>query len=229
VSNGNPPEMLCKVCRAVGCCSLEDAGVAAEVLHPPVTLDIEAVTTLTRQLDAFRTSAAGAFAAGSAPPLLEQLHVTADGGRLISGTLVHPDGNSVTVHLEGSIGPVPYNLDLTVSADLAAREITVRLKIEQPLQFDHTWKYKMGGVVVHPAGQVMASSLDLVRDGAITMQGLNGWCVLNCAGRVLMPILVGCLPTLPTGGVPAYLACVAGKLGTAAATIARCIIDKCLG
>src|SRR5438128_290368 len=137
---------LCRCERCGGNCP-GDSGANFDV----TTLDPTALVAVASKFSSMLSNRA---LGGS---VITRLHVTPDGGKLVSAGYVHPDGNSGSIHLEGSIGPIPYDLEISITLDMAARTVTARLQVRQPVQFDHTWIYNMEGVVPIAQGLSVAS------------------------------------------------------------------------
>lgn len=131
--------------------------------------------------------------------------------------------------LSGAIGPFPVELHLSVKLD--GDTVTVTLEIEKPIHLGpFTWTFKLGGVVRDAQGNLIgAQSIALSPDTpAFDAAGFGSHflCILKCAGLAILPILLGCLPSL-TGGPQGFIACVVAKAGTGAAAIAACVA-KCV-
>jgi hypothetical protein len=203
------------------CAHCGQEGISAtEATASVMTIDALGITTAISQL----VSSVATRAAGGA--MTAQYHLTSDGGRLVSTGFVHADGNTGSVHLQGSIGPIPYDLEITISLDLSTRSISARLQIKQPIQFDHTWIYHMNGAVPVSDGLAVSSLTLVPGSGVQAMVNLDWWCVLKCGGVGILGCLVKCLPALISGG--GYVACVVGCAGEAAAGIAVCVGKSCI-
>ncbi len=156
-----------------------------------------------------------------------EVHVTSDGGVFLStGSVGNLQGSVV---LSGTIGPFPIELHLTVK--LEDETVTVTVELDKPIHLGpFTWTFKLGGVAKDAKGNVIgAQTISLSADTpAFNAAGFgsNFLCILKCAGLAILPILVGCLPSL-SGGPQAFIACVVAKAGTGAAAIASCVV-KCV-
>ncbi len=185
-----------------------------------VTIDAASLAALTARV------AGSAAQAAAGQPVTTQVHLTADGGRFVSASHLAADGNAGTVHLQGNIGPVPFDLDLTATLDLAARSVSAKLHVAQPIPFDHQWTYQMEGGHATAAG-LFVTSLEPATTSTLAAPNPHWWCVANCGGTAILGLLLGCLPALAGGGA-GYIACVTAKSGAAAAGVASCIVDGCL-
>jgi hypothetical protein len=175
--------------------------------------------------------AAGQPAAAAPPPgTTGQLHTVADGGVLFSTG--HASDNEGYLVLTGVIGPFPYEIHLSVALEGTTVTVTIELKKPVPLG-PYTWKFSLGGAVTGANGELVAatsvSPIDLVIPAAAAASlGLDWGCVLRCGGTAILGTLLKCLPSL-SGGPSAYIACVTASAGGAAAAIAACIAQKCVG
>lgn len=155
------------------------------------------------------------------------IHTTADGGVfLTTSSLGKLQGD---ISLAGTIGPLPVELHLSVKVDGDA--ITVTLELDKPIHLGpYTWTFKLGGIVRDAQGAIIgAQSVSLSPETPAFKAagaGSHFLCILKCAGLAVLPILIGCLPSL-SGGLQGFIACVVGKAGTAAASIAACV-GKCV-
>jgi hypothetical protein len=159
-----------------------------------------------------------------------QVHMVSDGAMLISTSQVV--ANQGHLVLTGSIGPLPYEIDLDFSLD--GSTITVTLQVKKPIPLGpYTWTYHLGGLTVDAAGKVVSATsvvpVDLNTPASVAVaSGINWLCVLKCGGTTILPILIQCLPSL-VGGAGGYIACVIASAGSAAASIAACIAKDCVG
>jgi hypothetical protein len=216
-----------------------DCANAQEVLPAVATVDMLQFThfqsTSQKALGAAFPPAAAAFAAAgaygaAAQAPAEQLHITPTGGLLVSTS--HASNNQGQVVLVGSIGPLPYELHLTVK--LEDLVITVTLELKKPIPLGpFTWTYRLGGVTRGSQGQFLAATtvvpLDLnLAAAAPAAGGLDWWCVLKCGGTAILGLLIKCLPALIAGGPPGFIACVTAGAGAGAAGIAACVAQNCV-
>jgi hypothetical protein len=218
--------------------NLCDCEKTQETLPAVSTVDMQQLThfhtTSQKALGTAFPAAAAAFAAASqygaiAQAPTEQLHLTPEGGTLVSTS--HASANQGQVVLVGSIGALPYELHLTVK--LEDKVITVTLELKKPIPLGpFTWTYRLGGAVTGPQGQFLAVSTVAPQDLTLSAApqaagGLNWWCVVKCGGTSILGLLIKCLPSLITGGSSGFIACVTAGAGTAAASIAACLAQKC--
>ncbi len=191
--------------------------MANPIASPIVTIDAASLAALTARV------AEPATRAASGQPVTTQIHLTADGGRFASASHLSADGNAGTVHLRGNIGPIPFDLDLTVTLDLAAQ-----LHVAQSIPFDHQWTYQLEGGHATTAG-LFATALAPAPAPAPPAPTLSPsyWCMVGCGGTTILGLLVKCLPGLAAGS-GGYIACVTAQAGAAAAGIANCIAEDCL-
>jgi hypothetical protein len=172
------------------------------------------------------TALRGTAAAGVST--FNQVHVTSAGDALVSTG--RAAGNIGDVVLNGSIGPIPYEIHLHFELDAGMGEITVTLKMEKPIQAGpYTWKFKLHGIVRDSMNNIVAASDVVASDiqhGVGIAPFLNWGCVLKCGGLGILGALVTCLPSL-VGGPAAYITCVTGQAGAGAASIAACIAKEC--
>lgn len=206
---GNAHDVLCLLCKLMGC-----NAVGGALPSSITTIDLAQVAPHQQRVAA----AAGAGAVHT------QLHVMPGGGQLITSAAVA--GNEVKVPLQGSIGGIPFDLELLFTLDLGQKQIRVKLTVREPIAFEHEWIYNLG-TVLPTANGVMASGLQLAPATSVAGHGIDFLCILKCGGLKLLPILITCLPAL-AGGVPGFVACVAGRAGAAAADIAVCIAQDCI-
>ena len=185
-----------------------------------VTIDAASLAALTARV------AEPAVQAAAGQPVITQVHLTADGGRFVSASYLVADGNAGTVHLQGNIGLVPFDLDLTVTLDLAARSISAKLHVAQPLPFDHQWAYQLEGGHATAAG-LHGTALAPAPAPPAPTPSPSWWCMASCGGTTVVGLLIGCLPSLAAGST-GFVACVTAQAGTAAAGIASCIANDCL-
>jgi hypothetical protein len=165
--------------------------------------------------------AQAAMAVGS--PVLNQVHVTADGGVLTTSSFA--SGGEGDVVLRGTIGPFSYELHLKVAMNDGV--ITVTVEMTKPFKAGpFEWKFNLGGIVRDAKGQIIGASGVTAAPDMVAVAGLDWWCALRCGGLAILGILVRCLPAL-TGGIPGYVACVTSQAGSGAAGIAVCIATKC--
>lgn len=202
-----------------------DAGPPGRGARPTaarvVTIDAASLAALTARV----AEPATRTAAGQ--PVTTQVHMTADGGRFASASHLSADGNAGTVHLLGNIGLVPFDLDLTVTLDLAARSVSAKLHVAQPIPFDHQWTYQLEGGHATAAG-LHGTALAPAPAPPAPTPSPSWWCMARCGGTTVLGLLIGCLPSLATGST-GFVACVTAQAGFAAAGIASCIADDCLG
>jgi hypothetical protein len=173
-------------------------------------------------------------ALGPAPAVLNQVHLTQAGDVLsTSASSVGGEGNVV---LHGALGPIPYDFSLKVK--LEDTKIIVTFDLNKPLDMPpYTWTFALGGVSQDPSGKVMGArdiKLDYEATPAFLVAGAPQvaaarpvLCILKCGGMAMLPVLLKCLPAL-IGGPQAFIACVVGSAGEAAAAIAACVAG-CLG
>lgn len=157
---------------------------------------------------------------------VSQLHIGPDGGFFLTTPSVSDLQGSVV--LSGTIGSFPVELRITVQ--LANDTVTVTLEVDKPIKLGpFTWTHKLGGIARDGKQTIVgAQSISLSPETeAFPAAGFGSHllCILKCAGLAILPILVSCLPSFATGP-QAFIACVIGKAGTAAAAIATCFV-KC--
>jgi hypothetical protein len=156
------------------------------------------------------------------------IHTTEGGGTFLATSSIADLRGDVT--LTGSIGPLPVELHLTIKVDPAAGTVSVTLEVDKPIQLGpFTWIFKLGGTAKDAKGNLIgAQSITLSPDTPAfeaTGIGSHFLCFLKCAGLAIVPILLECLPSL-VGGPQGFIACVVGKAGSGAASIAACVA-KC--
>jgi hypothetical protein len=195
------------------------------------------------------TGAAKAMAAGAAPLSAAAAHLAALEGQGVA-TLLHVaptgdalvttssvSGDSGDIVLKGSIGPIPYEVHLNVKVQDTV--VTLTAEVTQPIHLGpYTWRFNLGGVVRGTNNQIVAATSVTLGDSApqagptavgapSAAAGFNFWCALGCAGTSLLPIVLGCLPSL-VGGTPAFVACLIAQLSQKAPDVVQCITSKCL-
>ncbi|MHC4477675.1 MAG: hypothetical protein ACYTEL_18675 [Planctomycetota bacterium] len=186
-------------------CNCEESEQAAEL----VTVNADTLNAVMRALS-------DEPAAKKGKVVNKQIHITPQGDLL--STISTIEGVEGSIVLSGSIGPIPLKLQMSLSVE--KRAATVTLKVDEPMPFEHTWKFELA-----PSGVTLAP--DSTVASAATGVGLNWWCVFKCGGVGILGILVRCLPAL-AGGIPGYVECVTSKAGQGAAGIAVCIATKCV-
>lgn len=158
-----------------------------------------------------------------------QLHVTSDGGLLVSTG--YASGNEGYVVLTGSIGALPYEIHLSFKLEI--REVTVTMELKKPIPLGpFTWKFQLFGAALGSNGGIQSATTVVAVD--LNLGALNAGphvdllCALKCGGLTILGILIKCLPALITGGPPAFIACVTALAGAGAAGIAACIAKDCV-
>lgn len=134
--------------------------------------------------------------------------------------------DSVTLHLEGTIGAVPYDFDLTFALDLPNEQLVVTLDVSQPVAYQGSWTFKL-----HPlslAGASAASTLpvryasaSLVNASLHDFGGVIG-CVVKCLGPQVIAVVLECLPAL-ISGKGAFLACLVQQAQASLPNVVQCI------
>ncbi|MGH7140585.1 MAG: hypothetical protein ACREHD_33045 [Pirellulales bacterium] len=139
----------------------------------------------------------------------------------VTGTT--PD--SVTLHLQGTIGAIPYDFDLTFALDLSNDQLVVTLDVSQPVAYQGSWTFQLhpwplaaGG----PAGTPKRyGSASLVGASLPELGGVIG-CVIKCLGPQVIVIVLECLPSLLTGK-EAFLACLVQQAQSSLPNVVQCI------
>ena len=205
-------------------CTCHKQNTETEPMISTINLaDLASLTTRnTSRLAARNINISAADVAG-----LSAVHTTSDGGVFLTTSSVSNLQGDVS--LTGTIGPFPVELHLSIKLD--GDTVTVTLEVSKPIHLGpFTWTFKLGGVVKDAQGNVIgAQSVSLSPDTpAFEAAGFGSHflCILKCAGLAILPILIGCLPSL-SGGPAGFIACVVGKAGTGAASIAACVA-KCV-
>ncbi|HQU43677.1 MAG: hypothetical protein B7Z73_03940 [Planctomycetia bacterium 21-64-5] len=137
-------------------------------------------------------------------------------------TATTPD--SVTLHLEGTIAAIPYNLDLTFALDLASDQLVVTLNESQPVAYQGAWTFKFHPwplATLTPAAQPRYSGASLVAASLPELGGVIG-CVLKCLGPQVIAIVLECLPSLIMGK-QAFLACLVQQAQSSLPGVVQCI------
>jgi len=201
-------------------CSCRD-----EIQTQPVVSSVEFSRLL--QLHSANLATCATLARASVPAGNQQMHLMSDGSFLVSSS--HADAENGSVVLTGSIGPLPYEIHLTIH--LEASVVTVTVQLIKPIPIGpFTWTYHLGGLPVGPNGGLTSASItvqDVKSPPGVAATGLNWLCFLKCGGATILSLLLKCLPSL-AGGTAAFVACVTAGGGAGAAEIAVCIATKCL-
>lgn len=177
-------------------------------------------------IDALRQSSITALAAypaiaGVQP--VNQIHLTPSGDLLVSSASA--TGNEGDVVLRGSIGPFTYEIHLKVKLDGAKVQVT--FDMQKPIDLPpYMWTFDLLGIIKDASGNIIGAS-DVKPSANIAPLGLNFWCVLKCGGTSILACLLKCLPSL-VGGPSAYVSCLTGCAGEAAAGIAVCVTRECI-
>jgi hypothetical protein len=207
-------------------CKCPEPKSAASTLPDVQTLNLEDVSALTTR-NVKRMNARAIKMTAAEAPTHSAVHVTSDGGVFLTTSSVGNLQGDVT--LSGTIGLFPVELHLTVKID--GDTVTVTLEVDKPIHLGpFTWTFKLGGVSRDAKGNLIgATTISLSPDTAAFEAagfGSHFLCILKCAGVALLPILLGCLPSL-SGGAAGFIACVVAKAGSGAAAIAACVA-KCV-
>lgn len=139
-------------------------------------------------------------------------------------TSATPD--SITLHLEGTIGGVPYNLDLVFTLDLANHQLVVTLKMTQPIPYEGSWTFTLHSLSF--TGEPRSGEAPAVYTGAslvsASLPNLGGviGAIIKCLGPQVIGIVLECLPSLVTGK-QAFLACVIQQAEAALPNVVQCI------
>lgn len=135
--------------------------------------------------------------------------------------------DSITLHLEGTIGAIPYNLDIIFALDLQNDQLVVTLKMMQPIPYEGSWTFKLHRLSL--AGAAPAAALpgtymnaSLVATSLPNLAGGIIGCIIKCVGPELVSIVVQCLPSL-IGGKEAFFACLIQRAGSSLPKIVQCI------
>lgn len=199
------------------CCSIEEESIHENIA---VSVDGKQVSALQAQCD-MALQGLNLFSQEDLSETVKSLHVTADGGVLHTSAM--SSGNEGHVVLRGVVGPFPYEIHLWVRME--GPTIVVTIDVEKPINLDpFTYRFDLLGIVRSEGGIIGANDIKPSID--IAPMGLDWWCVAKCGGVGILGTLVKCLPSL-AGGPPAYVACVTGSAGSAAAGIAICIAKDC--
>lgn len=134
--------------------------------------------------------------------------------------------DSITLHLEGTIGAIPYNLDLIFVLDLPNNRLAVTLHMMQPVPYDGSWTFKLHGVSSTGAAQTTATpasytSASLIATSLPHLGGVIG-CIIRCIGPEVIGIVLQCLPSLITGK-DAFFACLIQNAESSMPKIVQCI------
>lgn len=120
---------------------------------------------------------------------------------MVAAGVTSKTADSITLHLEGSIGAIPYNFDLVFALDLENDQLVVMLKMTQPIPYEASWTFRLhrSAADAGPAGMAAYSNATLT---TASLPGLGGGiigCVIKCAGPELVSIVAQCLPSLIGG------------------------------
>lgn len=132
--------------------------------------------------------------------------------------------DSITLHLEGSIGAIPYNFDLDFTLVLPNDQLVVTLKMTQPIPYDASWTFKLHRSAAS-AGSAEIAAYSNASLAVASLPGLGGGfigCIIKCVGPELVSIVAQCLPSL-IGGKEAFFACLIRHAGTSVPKILQCI------
>jgi kumamolisin len=136
-------------------------------------------------------------------------------------TQATPD--SITLHLEGTIGAIPYNLDLIFALNLPNSQLVVSLHVTQPIPYDGSWTFKLHGLSAGATSTVqpMQPTASLVAASLPHLGGAIG-CIVRCVGPQIIGIILECLPSLITGK-QAFFTCLIQNAQSAMPNIVQCI------
>lgn len=134
--------------------------------------------------------------------------------------------DSITLHLEGTIGAIPYNLDIIFALDLPNDQLVVTLKMIQPIPYEGSWTFKLhrtalasgpaaAATTAYTHASLVAASLPNLESGIVG-------CIVKCVGPELVSIVVQCLPSL-IGGTQAFFTCLVTHAGSSLPKIVQCI------
>jgi hypothetical protein len=129
--------------------------------------------------------------------------------------------DSVTLHLEGTLGAIPYNFDLTFALDLPKEELVVTLDVSQPVAYQGSWTFKLHPLPLGTAAPTHYASASLVTASLPELGGVIG-CVIKCLGPQVIAIVLKCLPSL-IGGKGAFLACLVQQAQSSLPNVMQCI------
>lgn len=139
-------------------------------------------------------------------------------------TQATPD--SITLHPEGTIGGIPYDLDLIFALDMSNSQLVVSLHVTQPIPYDGSWTFKLHGFspsqVTHPNIVSTAKpGASLVATSLPHAGGTIG-CIIRCLGPAVMGLVLECLPSL-LAGKQAFFNCLIHNAQASMPNIVQCI------
>jgi hypothetical protein len=161
-----------------------------------------------------RIAVASAAVAEGGSDVIQTYHSSAFGDQLVSSQ----NPRTGTVDIKGNLGFI--EVDLTIGVAVTNNAVTVSVEVREPVKVGpQQWTFNITGATLTrqtapSTSALMASSFD--------------WsCILKCGGDKILPILVGCLPSL-IGGPQAFISCAIGKLAGNSSDIVKCIVSGCL-
>lgn len=188
----------------------------------PFTPGVDRSRISTTEIGPVRVAALAALGTGKQPSTREFVHTLTTGETLMSTAVEGAQDGTIVLH--GSIGPFPYEIEVSVQLDDSG-VVTIRLHIRKPVELGpYEWKFNLTGI--RRDGNRIIGATGLSPSQGFQAMRLDWWCVLRCGGVAIFGVLLECLPSL-AGGPQAFVACVVARLGTSAAQIAECIAHKC--
>lgn len=136
-------------------------------------------------------------------------------------------GTNGDVVIRGAIGPFPLDAHFQVSLDSATASVSITLTVLKPIAVGpYTWKFNLHGLARNASGDLVgAKSVVPSQDMQAFDRGVG--CYVKCAGWKLLPVVVGCIPSL-AGGPVAFVGCIVAAVGLGQGQeIAECIIKDC--
>lgn len=129
--------------------------------------------------------------------------------------------DSVTLHLQGTLGAVPYNFDLAFAIDLANEQLVVTFDVSQPVAYQGSWTFKLHPLSLGNPVPPRYAGASLVAASLPELGGVIG-CVLKCLGPQVITIVLECLPSL-IAGKQAFLACLVQQAQASLPGVMQCI------
>lgn len=129
--------------------------------------------------------------------------------------------DSITLHLEGTLGAIPYNFDLAFTLDLTNEQLVVTFDVTQPVTYHGSWTFKLHPLSLGNPALPRYTGASLVAASLPEVGGAIG-CILKCLGPQVITIVLECLPSLITGK-QAFLACLVEQAQASLPGVMQCI------